>query len=171
MQKQAPSSSAAGEQAGDEEDYRDLIAHVKAKHDSERLSIPEALPEDRVEFPLDIRTVSDEQLRHLHWSANAYAARCAYVLSLESRLADACKWAAEDLEEQLLAEADEKSTMTITKAKIAQDPEVKTWRRRQRKHQAIADDFRKQREIFQAHVEALSRQHTMRSDEKAGNSR
>lgn len=149
-------------------DYDDLLADVKAKHDTERLSLPEPLPEDRVVFPLDIRQISGEQLRHLHWSANAYAARCAYVLSLEQRLATACTQLADDKEDAIVASASisKENTATVVKAQAAQDEEVKLWRKRARKHQAIADDFRKQREIYQGHVEALSRQHTMRSEEK-----
>jgi hypothetical protein len=170
FKKPPPQSPAAGEEEPDE-DYRELISHVKDAHERERLSLPTALPDDRVEFPLDIRSLSDERIQHLHWSANVYAARCAYVLSLEQRLGDACKAIADDLEEKALAQAEDKGTLTIIKAQIAQDEEVRTWRRRQRKHIAIADDFRKQREIYTNHVEALSRQHTMRTDEKTGSGR
>lgn len=165
-QRQPPEAPPAQPEVEDG-DYRNLISDVKARHEEEALALPAKMPDERVEFPLDLRQKTPSELQHLHWSANAYAARCAYVLSLESRLASACKHLAEDRENQLLAECDDKATMTIAKARIAQDPEIKMWRRRERKHTAIADDFRKQREIYLGHVDALSRQHTMRTDERA----
>lgn len=159
----------------DDDEYRELIDDVIAQVRKERFVDPVELPEERVEFPFDVRKLSDEQVRFYHGAANGYAARASYILALEERLARACGYKISDLKDEMMLKADKldsdtnkAKTVTQLDAEIKQDPEVKKWIKRKRRHEELAADAKKRREVYRDHVEVFSRQHTMRQDEKDG---
>lgn len=159
----------------DDDDYRELVDDVIAQVRKERFVDPVELPEERVEFPFDVRKLSDESVRYHHGAANGYAARASYILALEERLARACGYKLSDLKDEMMLKADKldsetnkPKTVTQLDAEIKQDDEYKKWLKRKRRHEELAADAKKRREVYRDHVEVFSRQHTMRQDEKDG---
>ena len=102
-----------------------------------------------------------------------YSAAAYYKSSVqtrEERIAMHCKEAADELTNTLLVKAkkyDDKGKeirVTFLEAEIAGDPNVKKWRRLQRKHEQFALAAKRETESYHKLVESVSRLWTMRQN-------
>lgn len=166
-------SSESDEEAGDDPHYDELIQGVEDALERERLAVPQRPPEDRVEIPFDLTELSDRELRQHYAASRAYFARARYVASLEGRKASACGHIADEKRDELITslprideETKKEKTATLLKAQAEGDDTVKLWRRRQRKHGEVAAAMRDEADIYEKDLEALSRDWTMRDEER-----
>ena len=155
-----------------ERDHEDLIAHITKRVDEEHLAVPQRPPEDRFEIPFDMTELSDRQLRRAYSAARAYFARAAYVAKVEGQISEACKNIAEKKSNEIIAatkkvdpETKKEKTATVLKAEAESDPTVAAWRERQHSHGAVASSMKRDVEIFDKDLEAISREWTMRHEE------
>ena len=151
--------------------YDDLMESIDAEIKRENLHIPPKLPEERPKFPEDLTTISAQDLQQLYMAFAGYAYRTNYLLTRQEHMAMRCKEALTELTNALLVQYDKydehgkQKTMTILEAEVSQDENVKTWRRRHRKHEQFAHFYRSERDAYQRYVESLSRLETMRHNE------
>lgn len=151
--------------------YDDLMDSIDAEIKRENMHIPPKLPEDKPKFPEDLTTISAQDLQQLYMAFAGYAYRTNYLLTRQEQMAMKCKEAVSELTNALLVQFDKydehgkQKTMTILEAEVSQDENVKTWKRRHRKHEQFAHFYRSERDAYQRYVDALSRLETMRHQE------
>jgi hypothetical protein len=169
-----PDAPEAAEEAGGSDapvEEHDLLADVHAELARERLHIPPPIEEAPPEMPFDLTTLSDTELQRLFMMFAAYAYRTNHLLLIQEASSRRAKERADDLHRDLLVasekydEHDKAKTMTILEAEVENDPEVKKWRKIQRKHEIFAQSYRAERDSYNKFVEALSRLETMRDNE------
>lgn len=171
-----PDAAEEAEEAGHESEpvdpeERDLLVDVRAELKRERLHIPPPIEEAPPEMPFDLTTLSDTELQRLYMMFAAYAYRTNHLLLLQEASARRAKERADDLHRELLVASEKydehgkQKTMTILEAEVEQDPEVRKWRKIQRKYDIFAQSYRGERDSYNKFVEALSRLETMRDNE------
>lgn len=176
-QRPVPQAEASPEAVADVPDdadaeYLGVIDAIQKRVDSERLHVPGMIEVEPPEVPFDWTTITDKGLQMLYGAFAAYAYRVGYLEKLEESYARVCRQAATELTEALIAHSDKidvqtekPKTMTVLEAEIAQDPNVKKWRKRQYKHETFAASYKSDREGYNKMLEALSRLGTLRQDE------
>jgi hypothetical protein len=149
--------------------YRKLIEIVERELKNERLDgIPKPPEEEPPTLPWKWADVKNQQLQDMHMQFASFAYYKGYVRSRDERIAMHCKEAADELSNKLLVKMDKYDAkgkeirVTILEAEIASDPNVKRWRKLQRKHEALAAQAKQEQESYGKLVEALSRLETMR---------
>lgn len=136
----------------------------------ERLPIPANPDWELTQVPGDVTTLSDAQVRRMHSEYNAYFSRAAWLLAQEENDLHA----AEHFYEQALGlairkEAKTDKQITAAKAAAAIAPEVLECKERVMAHAASVKKLKALVAIYDATCNRLSREWTMRSDER-GNS-
>lgn len=159
--------AAAEGQAAPEDFYDSLIAEVEREIEAQRLHIPQAPADEAPEVPWDWTKISDQELQRLHSTFHGFVYYVDYRFARESRIALACKMAADELSRELLVAADKPKDfkVTVLEAEIEADENVKLWRKRQRRHEAFASALRSERDSYSKLLEGLSRHESMRQDE------
>lgn len=157
-------SAGAGDEEGDDE-VTDLIDFVHKKIETERLHVPAPIEEDLPEVPFDLSSLSDAELQRTYMQFSAYSYRAGYLLMVEEAKSFAARNAADEIVEKYIAEDDGDDTVTEIKARAEQHPDVKVWRRRQKRWAILAESQRKQRDSYDKICERLSRLETMRQNE------
>ena len=167
-----PEAPAQEVPAGEPDDvYQRLVADAEEEIRQQRMHIPEPPADAAPEIPWDWTKLSDAELQRLHSTFHGFAYYVDYRYSRESRIALACKQAADEMARELLVAAakyDEKGKeirVTFLEAEIEADENVKLWRYRQRRHEAFASALRSEREGYFKLLEGLSRHESMRTDE------
>lgn len=151
--------------------YKKLIEIVDRELRNERLDgIPEPPSDEVPELPWKWADISDTDLQNFHGQYASMAYYKGYIRSRDERIAMHCKEAADELHNALLIKApkyDAKGKeirVTVMEAEISADPNVKRWRKLQRKHEAMTAQARAEQDSYLKLVEALSRLETMRQD-------
>lgn len=137
--------------------------------ESEREEWPE--PQVLEELPEDFTTLSDLQVRQLHSKFNAMAARYGVLLVKEENMVQDCKVMADARRNQLISDHPDKSkikSVAMLDAEISADEELVKWRGRQYNHEKNVRVLKMQRDISNTNVDRLSREWTMRSEERNG---
>ena len=169
---EAPPVAQAGPQRpADGDPYQELISEVEGQISRERLHTPEPPTEAAPEIPWDWTQISDKELQQLHSAFSSMGYYVDYKLSRENRIALLCKQAADELSRELLVALTKHDIkgkdvkITLLEAQVEADENVKTWRQRQRRHEAFASGFRSERDSYYKLLEGLSRHESMRMDE------
>ncbi len=151
--------------------YRELVRIVKGEQRAEHLHYPEPPTEPAPELPYDWNKLSDEQVRSLHSIFSSFAYRVGKLVTEEEQISLRCKQQADEMARELTLAAakyddhNKERKVAFIEAEVESSPDVKAWRRRQRRHEANASAFRQQRDGYHKLVEALSRHETMRDNE------
>lgn len=160
------------EPADDEPDYDALGEAIEKRIEDEHYAIPKPLPDNISDMPFDLTELSETELRQLHSAMLNYFGRASYVAKVEKALAIACKNIADDYHDQLIAtiekidpETEKDKSATQLKAEAEQDPTVRRWRRRERKHKEMMESMKADADIYKQNLDSLSRDWTMRIDE------
>lgn len=160
------------EPADDEPDYDALGEAIEKRIEDEHYAIPKPLPDNVSDMPFDLTELSETELRQLHSAMLNYFGRASYVAKVEKALAIACKNIADDYHDQLIAtiekidpETEKDKSATQLKAEAEQDPTVRRWRRRERKHKEMMESMKADADIYKQNLDSLSRDWTMRIDE------
>lgn len=148
--------------------YRALIEGVERELEAERVHLPSPPSEPIPDLPFRWADISNSDLHDFHMQYAAAAYYKSYIVSRDDRIAIHCKNAADELHRELLNAAtkiDEKGKpipVTVLEAQVEGDPNVKSWRKRQRKHEAFAISAKRELDSYHKLVEALSRMESMR---------
>lgn len=139
----------------------------------ENLPIPHEIEGELPELPLDLTELSDKQLIYLHGAYNAASARIGWLYAIQEAGENAAKSIVDYHEDSFIATADRKDhggkakAQAILKAEAAEyDPDIVVWKRRQRDHSIKAGKYKRLLERFDLVCERLSRQWTMRENER-----
>lgn len=132
----------------------------------ERLPIPANPDWEITPVPPDLTTLSDVEMRRMHGQYHAYYARAAYLLAQEENDLNV----AEHEHETAFARAirdigGDKITAAKTEAALA--PDVLEWKRRMLEHSAAVKKLKALAAIYDSTCNRLSREWTMRSDERS----
>lgn len=167
-------AEADGERAAQEpvdDIYKQLVTDAEEEISRQRMHIPEPPAEQAPQIPWDWTKMSDGELQTLYGIFSAFGYYVDYKLARDSRIALACKQAADELARELLVASvkyDAKGKeikVTDREAAIEADENVKLWRKRQRRHEAFASALRSERDGYYKLLENLSRHESMRQDE------
>ncbi len=139
------------------------------------LPIPPEIEGKIEDVPLDITSLSDRELMRLHSIYNACSARANYLYAIEEAGEAACKNIADHYYEEWLIKADKydhdakkAKTNDILKAEAkAEVPSLAKWRKLEQKHSLEANKLKRLRDVYDNHVERLSRAWSMRVDERS----
>jgi hypothetical protein len=148
------------------------LAIAKIKKD--RLPIPPELDGEPPHLPRDISAVGDLELRRLHSEFNACLARANWLVAVE----EADELAARQIADYHLARAVKRAgsepdpvtnkakTVAVLEAEAASDDSVREWRQRQNTHHIEAKLLKALRDTYQSNCERISREWTMRTEER-----
>lgn len=138
----------------------------------DNLPIPKDPPEVP-ELPFDFTSLADEELRFLHGAFNACLARAAWLYAINEAGESAAKKIADHYEEEYIINADRKDfggkpkTAALLKAEAAsENSAIVKWRDLEKKHSIKGNKYRRLRDIYESNVERLSREGTLRNDER-----
>lgn len=154
----------------DEAFYRAAIKETVKDH----LPIPKE-PDDEPELPFDLTAISDKNLRFLHGAFNACFARAAWLYAINEAGEAAAKQIADHKEDEyIVGLGDErkdfggkaKSAALLKAEAAANDDAIVEWRDRQKKHAIQGNRYRRLRDIYESNVDRLSREGTLREDER-----
>jgi hypothetical protein len=166
-----PGEDAAEEAQKDTDYYRELVNEAEREIHQRYLAVPPSIPTDEVELPFDLTTLSDKELQRYHGIYAALAYRASYLMTVEEAKARVCRAAADELLNYLIAtrepydEYDKPKSVTRLEAEANRDVNLKTWRKRQQKHETFAFAHKNARDSYGKVVDSLSRQETMRDNE------
>jgi hypothetical protein len=153
----------------DEQTYREAIQEFIDK----TLPVPVDPNEEEPELPFDLTSISDRELRFLHGAYGAYFSRANYLYSIEEAGLSAAKQIADEHEDEYIATADRKDiggkpkTGALLKIEAAKaDPAILKWRERENNHARRAKRLSRMRDIYEKNVERLSREGTLRYEER-----
>lgn len=140
----------------------------------EHLPIPPDPGGDLPTIPANISELSDRELRNYYGIAGAISARAAWLYAVEDAGKTASKHIADDIYETWLITAVKKDpetkkakTSEALKAEARRDnPDLKSWRDRQTGHTILANKYRRLRDLYNNHCDRISREWTMRTQEK-----
>lgn len=153
----------------DEVRYRKILE----EHIESGLPIPPEIEGTPPDLPLDLTELSDKQVRWLHGAFNACSARVGWLYSVEEGGESAAKQIADHYEEQYITTTDRKDiggkpkpqALLKAEAKQANSTIVK-WRDREKKHSIKANKYKRMFEIYNNNCERLSREWTMRIQQR-----
>lgn len=131
----------------------------------ERLPIPSEVNWEITQIPPDLTILSDTEIRRMHGEYHAYFARAAWVLVQEENDLHS----AEHMHNIALARAIKEiggDKITAAKNEAAADAEVVGWKERVLEHGANVRKFKALVSIYESTCNRLSREWTMRSEER-----
>lgn len=152
--------------AEDDVAYRTLREGVERQLVQERLQVPKPPTEEVPDLPWHWHDISSQDLHNFYGYYSAMGYYKSYIVSREERLAMHCRSAADELAGALLVKmgAVKDAKVTLIQAQIESDEHVKTWRKRQRKHELFAAQAKREMESYQKLTEQLSRMETMKQN-------
>lgn len=138
-----------------------------------RLPIPPDLEGESPEMPADLTTLGDREVRRLHSQFNALHVRAAWLLALEdSRLEDAKHLLKNARQNALMGldrydhEAGGRKTTAMMEAEADTDPSVIHWEGKVTEHTTNKRLLSQLADIYRGNVDRISRDWTMRSEER-----
>jgi hypothetical protein len=156
---------------GDDE-YANVLAKVNESYQPRAMPAPMDLEREPTPMPEDLTGIGDIEARRLHSQFNALASRARYLHGLEAAKARAC----ERIYKHHLKNAMRDARQTLGKdasvtevQQLADDHDlVSPWLARKTKHTEAAEAYKTFLSIYTEDVSVLSRDWTMRDNEKAG---
>lgn len=152
----------------DELFYRNSISeHI------ENFPVPNEIEGKPPTLPMDITELSDKQLMYYHGAFNACAARASWLYTLAKAGETAAELLIDQYETKYIGTADRKDyggkakSHAVLKAEAhAKIPDIKKWKKIRNKHHIEAGNYRRLLDQFNNNCDRLSRQWTMRSEER-----
>jgi hypothetical protein len=146
------------------------IARIKR----ERLPIPDSIEGDAVVLPRDISALSDGALRKLHSEFHACLSRANWLVAVEEADELACRQIADYYHAKAVKKAAESAdpitgkakTVSALEAEAAGDETVREWRQKQNGHHVEVKLLKALRDTYLQSCERISRDWTMRSNER-----
>lgn len=138
---------------------------------SENLPIPPEIEGEVMEMPRDLTTLSDREIRRLHGEYNALLARATYLVSVEAGDLNSAMALYDHAVRKAFFDLPDKDDegKRITKADRMEEArlneEASGWIARVSEHTAALDKLKALKEIYKGHVDRLSRDWTMRTEE------
>jgi hypothetical protein len=150
-----------------DDEYQKLVLDVEQEIAGQRMHTPEPPADAAPELPWDWTKLSDQELQRLYSTFAGFAYYVDYRWARDQRISLLCKLAADEMARALLVGSSHGKDVkvTILEAEIEQDENVKTWRKRQRRHEIFASAHRSERDSYYKLLEQLSRHESMRMDE------
>lgn len=146
-----------------QEDQRMQIDDFFAK---ERLPIPASPDWEITPVPADLTTLSDVEMRRMHGQYHAYYVRAAYLLAQEENDLNVAEHEHETAFAMAIRDiGGDKITAAKTEAALA--PEVLKWKKKVLEHSAAVKQLKALAAIYDSTCNRLSREWTMRSDERS----
>jgi hypothetical protein len=131
----------------------------------EGLPIPSEIDWDVREIPADLTSLSEVEVRRLHGQYHAYFSRTLWLLAQEENDLNA----AEHLYDMSFAQTIRSiggDKITAAKTEASADPEVIVWKEKMMQHASIVKKLKALCNIYEASCNRLSREWTMRSEER-----
>lgn len=131
----------------------------------EGLPIPSEIDWDVKEIPADLTALSEVEVRRMHGQYHAYFSRTLWLLAQEENDLNA----AEHLYDMAFAKAIRAiggDKITAAKTEASADPEVVVWKEKMMQHAAAVKKLKALCNIYEASCNRLSREWTMRSEER-----
>lgn len=131
----------------------------------EGLPIPSEIDWDVKEIPADLTALSEVEVRRLHGQYHAYFSRALWLLAQEENDLNA----AEHLHDMAFAKAIRAiggDKITAAKTEASADPEVVVWKEKMMQHASAVKKLKALCNIYEASCNRLSREWTMRSEER-----
>ena len=131
----------------------------------EGLPLPSQIDWDVMEIPADLTSLSEVEVRRLHGQYHAYYSRALWILAQEENDLNA----AEHLYDMAFAKAIRAiggDKITAAKTEASAEPDVVVWKEKVMQHASAVKKLKALCNIYEASCNRLSREWTMRSDER-----